>query len=184
MAAARNNRLLWGMLALTLVATLWLAMGDDQQAEILVSPRRSAASVPGITNVPAASGGERNAASEAWALPRRAKIIAVPGSLFGNNASALIAAKQASAAAAAPEMPALPFIYAGKLQQDGRYAVFLLAGERSLAVHEGEVLEGVWRIRSIRPPRMTLRYLPLQQDAVMDIGSAYQDGNTSPGERN
>lgn len=191
MAAARNNRLLWIVLALTLAATLWLAMGEQQDTEPLVSPRRSAASLAGIARSPAAgdvAGGvtghaQLDAQSESWALPRRAQINAVPGSLFSDSPSASVAARQASAAAAAPEMPALPFIYAGKLKQDGHYAVFLLAAERSLAVHEGEVLEGVWRIRSIRPPRMTVRYLPLQQDAVMEIGSAYQDGNISPGER-
>ncbi len=102
---------------------------------------------------------------------QRPLIHSEPKPLFSTRA-AEIAAQQAAAPEPLPQVPPLPFTYAGKMIEDGRYTVFLLAGERSLAVHAGEVLEQGWRVKAIKPPNMIFWYTPLKAEAVLDIGES------------
>lgn len=175
MAAARKRRWLWLALAATLGASVWMALHDPSPDQALVVPRtRTATAVPALRQAEAAA----SLPSLALDAPRRAQITRQPQPLFSSQAveaERLAAASQAAVA----EMPALPFSYAGKLLDGGRYTVFLLAGERSLAVHAGDVLEQTWKVKAIRPPGMTLVYLPLKRQTVMDIGSAMNLGESN-----
>ena len=67
--------------------------------------------------------------------------------------------------------PANPFIYAGKIIEDGSLVVFLIDGEKSHAVKSGDVIEDTWEIKFITPPAMTLKYLPLKIEIQMEIGA-------------
>jgi hypothetical protein len=64
-----------------------------------------------------------------------------------------------------------PFTYAGKVAEGGRLVVFLLDGEKSHAVQLGDVIEDVWKIKSITPPTMTLKNIPLKVEIQMEIGA-------------
>ena len=68
-------------------------------------------------------------------------------------------------------LPANPFVYAGKIIQDGALVVFLIDGEKSHAVKSGDVIEDIWKVKSITPPTMTLKYIPLKFEIQMEIGA-------------
>lgn len=69
-----------------------------------------------------------------------------------------------------PSAPPLPFTFIGKSLEDGKWAVYLAAGDRTHIANEGATLEGAWRVERIAPPLMTLTYLPLNQVQQLNIG--------------
>jgi hypothetical protein len=70
-----------------------------------------------------------------------------------------------------PAPPPIPFVYLGKMLEDGKPVVFLNKQERNLVVREGDVIEGSYRVESILPPLMTLTYLPLNIKQAFPIGA-------------
>ncbi|WP_382174774.1 hypothetical protein [Hydrogenophaga luteola] len=68
--------------------------------------------------------------------------------------------------------PPLPFSFLGKKAEGGAWEVYLARGDLSYIVREGTTFAEVYRVESIRPPEMTLTYLPLEQTQVMNIGAA------------
>jgi len=68
-----------------------------------------------------------------------------------------------------PAAPTLPFIYLGKELRDGRWTVFLAENESTWILHEGDVVDSVYRVERIDPPNMTLIYLPLHENQSLVI---------------
>lgn len=164
MSAADNktpSRLLWGALLLTLAATAWVAASDEPSEPLAVPARKTLrlAAAPAL-------GVMTPVVPPAYLRP---PIEAAPEDLFG-SAYPSPPEDVAPSAPAKPTMPAFPFTYAGKMIEDGRYTIFLTQGERNLAAHLGDVVDGVWRIQSIQPPTMGLRYLPLNTEVSIAIG--------------
>lgn len=72
-----------------------------------------------------------------------------------------------------PSAPILPFQYLGRLQEGVTpWRVFLLKGNTVYTVHEGDVLDGVYRVQKIAARQLTFIYLPLQQEQSIAIGEA------------
>ncbi len=69
-----------------------------------------------------------------------------------------------------PTAPALPFSYLGKKTEDGKLEIYLARGEQTFIVHEQSLIDGLYRVESIKPPTMTLIYLPLKQIQTLFIG--------------
>jgi hypothetical protein len=69
-----------------------------------------------------------------------------------------------------PTAPPLPFTYFGKKLEDGIWEVYLSRGSQSLIVREKTVIENTYRIDSIKPPSLSLTYLPLNQVQWLPIG--------------
>jgi len=69
-----------------------------------------------------------------------------------------------------PSAPPLPFTYVGKSLQDGVWEIYLARGERSYLVRAGATIDNTWRVEAIRPPVLTLTYLPLGQSQQLTIG--------------
>ncbi len=174
MQSVKNNWI-WVALACTLGATAWVASNDNKPpAEELLAPGRVHSSETRASRpVQPVSVATAQANSLSFNGLERAQIATEPHDLFGIDHNVLDQAKaQAQAQAAIPQMPPLPFLYAGKLMEGDQYMVFLTEGERNLAVHIGDVIDQVWRIKSIHPPQMLLSYLPLKTDATLDIGES------------
>lgn len=75
--------------------------------------------------------------------------------------------------AAPPAAPPLPFVYMGKLAEQGEKIVVLLARQnRSYAVREGDLLDDIYRVDEVRAPLMTLTYLPLNIKQTIQIGES------------
>jgi len=66
--------------------------------------------------------------------------------------------------------PQLPFTVLGKKLEDGAWQVFLGRDERILVVKTLDTIDNAYRVDEIRPPVMTLTYLPLQQRQLVAIG--------------
>lgn len=69
-----------------------------------------------------------------------------------------------------PSAPPLPFTYIGKSLQDGVWQIYLARGERTYLVNDGDTIDGTYRVDAIRPPVLTLTYLPLEQRQQLNIG--------------
>ncbi|EXI66590.1 MAG: hypothetical protein AW08_02495 [Candidatus Accumulibacter adjunctus] len=73
-----------------------------------------------------------------------------------------------------PVAPPLPFAYLGKKLEGEQWEVYLARGDEVLIVREGMDLAGVYRVKSIQPPTLTLLYLPLKQAQTITIGGSQQ----------
>ncbi len=71
-----------------------------------------------------------------------------------------------------PAAPAMPFTYLGKKAADGSWEVYLARGDETVIVHDQTVIDANYRVDTIKPPTMTLVYLPLKLVQTIDIGSA------------
>lgn len=71
-----------------------------------------------------------------------------------------------------PTAPPLPYTYLGKMAEEGVWEVFLARGEQTYIVRIASVIDGVYRVDAIRPPALSLTYLPLKQMQTLQIGSA------------
>ena len=69
-----------------------------------------------------------------------------------------------------PVAPLLPYTVLGKKLEDGAWQVFLSRNERILVVKTLDTIDNAYRVEEIRPPVMTLTYLPLQQRQTVAIG--------------
>ncbi len=69
-----------------------------------------------------------------------------------------------------PTAPPLPFTYLGKKSEDQIWEVYLARGEKTYIVREKSLIEQEYRIDSIKPPTLTLTYLPLNQVQSLTIG--------------
>ncbi|MBS1190541.1 MAG: hypothetical protein H6R10_2333 [Rhodocyclaceae bacterium] len=80
-------------------------------------------------------------------------------------------AEQSATAAGPPKPPPLPFTYLGRLIDHGRVTVYLAdAEERNLAVRQGDVLDGVYKVKRISPAAVTFVYLPTNEQQTLEIG--------------
>ena len=69
-----------------------------------------------------------------------------------------------------PTAPPLPFSYVGKQTVDGRVEVFLARGDEIFVVGDQTVIQNTYRVVSIKPPMLSLLYLPLSQIQQLAIG--------------
>ncbi|WP_082797760.1 hypothetical protein [Collimonas arenae] len=69
-----------------------------------------------------------------------------------------------------PSAPPLPFSYLGKKLEDGRWEIYLERGDRTVIAREQIVIDDMYRVDSIKPPLLSLTYLPLQQVQTLIIG--------------
>jgi len=70
----------------------------------------------------------------------------------------------------APMAPPLPYTYAGKKWEAGRWEVYLMREDSSYIARNGASLDGSYRVDRIEPPTMTLTYTPLGQQQTLSIG--------------
>jgi hypothetical protein len=74
---------------------------------------------------------------------------------------------------APPSAPPLPYVYVGKMLEEGSNStVFLEKQNRVFLVREGDVIDSNYRVDAINAPVMTLTYLPLDIKQIVRIGEA------------
>jgi hypothetical protein len=81
-----------------------------------------------------------------------------------------------------PVAPPMPYRVAGQVVHNGPPRVVLARDDRVFFVAEGDLLEGGYRVESIKPEGVTLVYMPLDQRQHLAAASALQipDGARSP----
>jgi hypothetical protein len=178
-----------------LVVAMWLALfGDKTPSERATgevveaaapaggSPAREPSLPPARAVRPvaaASSNGKQPAELAVAALIPRAELI--PGTGEGQEHRDLFPAlswtppppKPPPPAKPPPPMaPPVPFAYLGKKFEGGQWEVYLGRGEQLLIVRQGMKLDGVYQVKNISPPTLTLVYLPLKQSQTISIGGA------------
>jgi hypothetical protein len=152
---------IWIALALTLFATFWVANQDEAEVPQLErNSSNSAAIKPPMIKVNSVL--QPNNSTKI----QREEINETPSDLF----STLKSAAMSAVAENIEPIPVNPFIYAGKLVDEGKVTVFLIDGDKSHAVKAGNVIEELWQVKSIRPPTMVLKNLSTKTEIKMDIG--------------
>jgi hypothetical protein len=160
------------LLMLALTAAAWVRDSDKESAAAVVeAPARSASAQPAAQ--PAKAAGERVALEKLRAH-----------ALDANNADPFAARSwrkavlkrapgpEAVVAPPAPTAPPLPYTYMGKLISEEDNAVFLTQGERSLVVHEGDVIDSMYRVDRFADSAVTLTHLPTGIQQTLVIGEA------------
>lgn len=165
----------WLALLLTLAATVWVSKQDvadelvtvsDKNVVVLNSERKVYSTQQ---NAGQAKQDQHPMAMDTDSFTPRLPDNDVAKNIF----TPFIATQNNPALNAAPAntVPTNPFVYAGKIVEDGALVVFLIDGEKSHAVKSGDVIEDTWKIKSITPPTMTLKNIPLKVEMQMEIGA-------------
>jgi len=166
--------------ALALAAGL-VVFGDNTPEDTLAAPAERVAATP--ASIPARSTAAARPVTDtaiARLIPRET-LIGAEGERFGDSENALFARhdwtppppppSNAPPPPPSPPMaPPLPFKYVGKSLQDGVWEIYLARNDRTYLVRDGATLDGTYRVDAIRPPTLTLTYLPLDQVQQLNIG--------------
>lgn len=164
--------------ALALAAGL-VVFGDKTPEDAVAEPVERAAIRPAAPGVRSASG--KDAAPAILRLLPRETLIG-GDERFGQEGPAVFGRQdwtppppppppaQAAPPPPPPSAPPLPFTYIGKSLQEGRWEIFLARGDRTYLVREAAVIDGTYRVDAIKPPVLTLTYLPLNQVQQLNIG--------------
>lgn len=173
MATRGQNKRWWILGPLLLGSFLLAVFGDKRPADspvTLVAPRvQPAVAAPVASPV-------QGGASVQVLVPRdqlvRAGERAPVRDLFSQRSWAPPAPKPQPVVVpvVAPSAPPLSFVYLGKKLEGGQWEVYLGQGEKTFVVREGQMLDGQYRVDSIKPPQMELMYLPLGLSQNLSIG--------------
>jgi hypothetical protein len=171
--------------AALLVAAGFAFFGDKSPSgEVVEAAPRNAntntikarSETPGTAAPARASAGGKTVAAAPMVLPlvRREQLMeqdGAPGSAFAvQNWTPPPPPPPKPAPPPPPVAPPLPFVYLGKVLENGVWEVFLARGNETLIVRKEMVVDGVYRIDAIAPPSMTMTYLPLKQVQQINIG--------------
>lgn len=185
-ATTRRHQVLGAVLAATVAATAWLALQPDDDSALArpaplarkpaTATPRDALSTPPTRPVPrldiasattTATADAADAAStsttprDPWpaAGTAAAESWGRPPPLPPPRVAAAPAPKAPPPEPEAPRAPPFPYTLIGQLD-DGRPQALLTGPLRSLAVGNGEVVDGQWRIDAIEAQSITLTWLP------------------------
>ena len=162
-----KSNVIWIALALTLIASIWTSKQESPVDDMVVMQpkiKRHALAINTTSSV------TDSLVSEPIAM-QRGEVDDSPRNIFTSFAdeSALVA----ESAAPQPEPPPVnPFIYAGKIVDEGNVMVFLTEGSNNYSVKAGDYIDDVWQVLAIAPPLMTIQYVPRKIKMQMQIGVA------------
>jgi len=182
MTPDKRKKLLATGLALTLLATLYAYFDEvkEQQefetVEVNDRPVRTIASASQGKQHGQARYGERFLQAAEQDIFQAGQPVAAPEVQNVDMpavAPPMPALQQMTAAVvepAAPVAPPLPFTYIGKYIEDGQLNIFLGYRGANLVVKAGDVIQQTYKVESIKPPLMTLRYMPMDVPQNLQIG--------------
>lgn len=156
----------WLALMFTLAATMWVSQQKETDELVVARDKNSVALIK--ADVEAAKQISPPVPTLVDYLLQRLPDHDVPKNIFTTLSTDNNPEINAEPAIA---VPANPFVYAGKIIEDGALVVFLIDGEKSHAVKSGDVIEETWTVKTITPPTMTLKYIPLKIEMQMEIGA-------------
>lgn len=162
--------MLWATLAITVAATAWTAIQDDNaEIPVLQTGRHQ----PEVGRRPAAARASTTAESFNLSKEQLARKHLEPPTinLFDTEPAASMQIAEQAATPPQQEIPELPYTYAGKLEENGHTLVFLLKGGHQYIVKEGDKL-GKWVLHQIEPARLVFIYRPMNTQVSIKIGDS------------
>lgn len=164
---------LWvGLALLTMILNVLAPDSASSDTDIAQTVVRPAPAAPIRSSAPpeSASGGVTPITSRA--------AMNEPSDLFGGAASPRPAPKPlpppAVTVAPPAPLPVLPLRFIGRMIQKGQPVLFVMWGERNLAVREGDVLDATYRLDRIRETQAEFTYLPQGQKLTLALGGGSQ----------
>lgn len=161
----------WALLALVAAVVLLAVVADDGDED-------NAAAIADVTQ-PRNNKPEAGRAADPGELDlaqlRRTTSADEPANLFAGKSWYVPPPPPAPpklAPPAPPAAPPLPFTYLGRYQDAAAPVIFLVKGDRVLAVSAGDVIDGTYRVDGIVGSTLVLTYLPLDFKQSLDMGSA------------
>jgi hypothetical protein len=169
--------------ALALAAGL-VIFGDTTPDAQLAEPVERVAAIPASASAPPRTippSTPAQVTAVARLIPRDA-LIGAEGDRFGDGGNTLFARQDWTPPPPPPSnspppppppppsAPPLPFKFIGKSLQDGVWEIYLTRNDQTYLVRTGSTIEGAYRVDAIRPPTLTLTYLPLDQVQQLNIG--------------
>lgn len=160
-----NRYLLWVMLLLSLAASIWVSMAEESSDATFQASKPHTKFSPGIQSQ------KLGAEGQATEILTRGKIEDDPIDLFQPHIT-LSTEAAAEETPQQPNVPDLPYKYAGKLAE-GESLILFLTNEnnnRNYAVHKGDVIDRIWRVDEISPSQITFIHLPSKTVMLLPIG--------------
>jgi type IV pilus biogenesis protein PilP len=71
--------------------------------------------------------------------------------------------------APAPQAPALPFVYLGKMIDGEKTAVFVAKGDENYSLAAGQTVAGEYRVEKITDTEVTFTYLPMKKRQKLSL---------------
>lgn len=165
-----RRKVLGAALALTLLASGLIAAGDDDPVAEPTRPAPARAARTTATRVSAQPDPRARIRLERLPAQRNAEVVNEAFTAHSWYVAPPVAPPPPAAPAPAPEAPPQPFAYSGKMLYDGKVQVFITHEGRTFPVQEGDLVDGNYRIDSIKGPLMSWTYLPLNVTQSMHIG--------------
>lgn len=154
-------------LVLTLALVAWVGQeAGEEDAPAVEAPRPAGSRPPG----PQAGGGTPPADTAPGLRPGRPAAAGEPGEIKDLFAGQTWERPPPPAEAAPPEAPPLPFTYLGRLVDQGQVTVYLAEEDRNLAVRQGDVINGTYRVKRISPSAVTFIYIPMNTQQTLELG--------------
>ncbi len=142
-------------------------------AVVLLPERPSAPDGTAVTSAAVTGNAERSEERRFAALPPRDGLGRQRSDPFGTSIgpTARAPVRAAPVAPPVPTPPPMPYRVAGQLVRDGVPQVVLARDDRVMIVREGELLDGGYRVESIRPNGVTLVYTALDARETLPFTS-------------
>lgn len=143
------------MAAATLAVATWLALQPDAEpaaARALPTVATAPTKVPQVKPWPQP---HRSAAMLEWPLVAPSAVAA-----WEPPPLPLAPKAVASAASSAPEAPPFPYTWIGRLEERGVSRALLAGATRTIDAKAGDLIDGQWRVESVRPDGLQLVWVP------------------------
>jgi hypothetical protein len=171
-SARQRWAVLIALLTAALSAAAWVREGDrTAEAEVVEAPARQA-SPASAAPVRKEQTAERVHLEKLRTHPSTDRTDDAFAPRSWRKPAPKLAAANAVVVVPPPTAPPLPFVYMGKLLSDEANAVFLTQGERNLIVHEGDVIDAIYRVGKLSDAGLTFIHLPTGIQQNLPFGEA------------
>jgi len=159
--------LLWAALACTLLACWWVEQTEQAPAAAVQPPQRRVSLAQAL---PQAVVPKRISAPQSVSIPASMTAVADESAI---DLFAVLEMPSADSAEAATLEAVNPYTYAGRLQEDGRWTVFLTDGQQQYVLHEGDHFAEGWRVAVLDQQKIVLQHAAERFEIRLDNGVVF-----------
>lgn len=167
MTPSRKRLILFGLLTASIGASIWVTDMPE-----IATPEAASSAVPNKrnnANSPSAKTNKDNAL-ELEAI-QRASMSVGEINPFNSKSWYVAPPPPPPPPPQQPSAPPLPFAYAGKLEEEGKWVVYLTRGDQFFAVSKGDTFDQNYRLEGVENGNLVIQYLPMSIKQVLAIGA-------------
>lgn len=159
--------LLWAALACTLLACWWVEQAEQAPVAAVQPPQRHVSLAQAL---PQAVVPKRISAPQNVSIPASMTAVADDNAI---DLFAVLDMPSADSAEAATLEAVNPYTYAGRLQEDGRWTVFLTDGQQQYVLHEGDHFAEGWQVAVLDQQKIVLQHAAERFEIRLDNGVVF-----------